>query len=66
MLVVRMTLLAGRDERQIEALHAQLAAAAAEELGWPLAEVRTLIHELPASRWGAGGRSLAARREAAR
>ncbi len=66
MLVVRMTLLEGRQAHQIEALHARLAEAAAEELGQPLAEVRTLIHELPATHWGAGGRSLALGRTAPR
>lgn len=61
MLAIRITMLEGRDDAQIEALHERLAAAAAERLGWPLEDVRTLVHELPARNWGIAGRSVAER-----
>jgi 4-oxalocrotonate tautomerase len=63
-LVVKITMLEGRTDEQKEALHERVAAAAAEHLGQPIEEVRTVIYDVRPRHWGIAGRSVAARRQA--
>lgn len=55
MVMLRLTMLAGRSPEQKVALHAALAQAAAEHLGVPLEIVRMVIVEVPTEHWSAGG-----------
>lgn len=46
---------------QKEALIRRLSETAADELGWPLEEVRTVIYEVSKNDWGIAGESVAKR-----
>lgn len=65
MLVIKTTMMEGRTAGQKESLIRRLSEAAAEELGWPLEEVRVVIYEVPKQHWGIAGES-AARRDGAK
>lgn len=61
MIVIKTTMMEGRTEEQKEALIKRLSEAAADELGWPLEEVRAVIYEVPKGNWGIAGSSVAHR-----
>jgi 4-oxalocrotonate tautomerase len=60
-LVIKLTMMEGRTTEQKEALIRRLSEAAAEELGWPLEEVRMVIYEVSKEEWGIAGSSVARR-----
>lgn len=62
MLVLRVTMGAGRTPEQKAALMEQLSEAAARHLDVPLNRVRLVIHEVSPEHWGIGGKSLAGQR----
>ena len=55
MLVLKVTLLEGRDDARKAELIQRLTAAAELYLGEPAADVRIVIYEVPPTNWGAGG-----------
>jgi len=59
MLVLRVTMGAGRSPGQKAALMERLSEAAARHLDVPLDQVRLVIHEVSPEHWGIGGKSLA-------
>jgi 4-oxalocrotonate tautomerase len=59
LLVIKTTMMEGRTEAQKEALIRRVSEAAAEELGWPLEEVRMVIYEVKKRNWGIAGTSVA-------
>ena len=61
MLVIKTTMMEGRTSEQKEALIRRLSETAAEELGWPLEEVRVVIYEVSKNDWGIAGESVAKR-----
>lgn len=61
MLVIKTTMMEGRTMEQKEALIRRLSETAADELGWPLEEVRMVIYEVPKNHWGIAGDSVAKR-----
>ncbi len=61
MLVIKLSMLEGRTAEQKEALIRRLSEAAAEELGWPLEEVRVVVYEISKEEWGIAGSSVAKR-----
>ena len=61
MIVIKTTMMEGRTEEQKEGLIRRLSEAAADELGWPLEEVRVVIYEVPKRHWGIAGESVAER-----
>lgn len=61
MLVIKTTMMEGRTMEQKEALIRRLSETAADELGWPLEEVRTVIYEVSKNDWGIAGESVAKR-----
>ncbi len=61
MLVLQVTMLAGRAAEQKAALIGELSAAAVRHLDHPAADVRVIIYEVSGDDWGIGGRSVAAR-----
>lgn len=61
--ILMVDLLEGREPAQLDALIAGLTAAAVEALAVPPASVRVILHEVPASHWGVGGRSRSAQRK---
>lgn len=61
MLVIKTTMMEGRTEEQKEALIRRLSETAADELGWPVEEVRVVIYEVPKRNWGIAGSSVAQR-----
>lgn len=61
MLVIKTTMMEGRTEEQKEALIRRVSEVAAEELGWPLEEVRMVIYEVSKQDWGIAGASVAER-----
>jgi 4-oxalocrotonate tautomerase len=60
-LVIKTTMTEGRTAEQKEALIRRISEAAAEELGWPLEEVRVVIYEVSKENWGIAGSSVAKR-----
>ncbi len=61
MFVLKITMMEGRTEEQKNTLIERLSEAAAEQLGWPLEEVRVAIYEVSKNEWGIVGRSVAQR-----
>lgn len=61
MLVIKTTMMEGRTTEQKEALIRRLSETAADELGWPLEEVRMVIYEVSKNDWGIAGESVAKR-----
>lgn len=61
--VLKITMIEGRTAEQKDELISQLSEAAAENLGWPLEEVRVAIYEVSKHEWGIGGRSVAQRQK---
>ena len=61
MLVLKVTMLAGRTAEQKAEVIRRLTAAAAEHLGWPAEEIRVVIYEVRRDDWGIGGRSVSER-----
>lgn len=61
MLVIKTTMMEGRTSEQKEALIRRLSETAADELGWPLEEVRVVIYEVSKNDWGIAGESVAKR-----
>ena len=61
MLVIKTTMMEGRTKEQKEALIRRVSEAAAEELGWPLEEVRMVIYEVSKQDWGIAGKSVGQR-----
>lgn len=61
MLVLRLTLLAGRPDDKRAALIGRLSALAAECFTFPLAEVRFALIEIEPANWGIGGVTVAER-----
>jgi 4-oxalocrotonate tautomerase len=59
MLVIKVTILEGRDEARKAELIRRLTAAAELYLNEPAAEIRILLHEVPATNWGSGGITMA-------
>ena len=55
MLVLKVTLLEGRDDARKAELIQRLTAATELYLGEPAADVRIVIYEVPPTNWGAGG-----------
>ena len=51
---------------QKDALIRRLSEAAADELGWPLEEVRVAIYEVSKNDWGIAGESVAKKESEAR
>lgn len=66
MLVIKLTMMEGRTTEQKESLIRRFSEAAAEELGWPLEEVRMVIYEVSKEEWGIAGSSVAKRESEAR
>lgn len=60
---IDVTLVEGRSEAQLRGLIDGLTAAAAEHADAPRDAVRVVIREVPATRWAAGGQTIAERRE---
>jgi 4-oxalocrotonate tautomerase len=58
-LVIKTTMMEGRTAEQKEALIRRISEAAAEELGWPLEEVRAVIYEVSKVDCGIAGSSAA-------
>lgn len=61
MLIIKTTMMEGRTSEQKEALIRRLSETAADELGWPLEEVRVVIYEVSKNDWGIAGESVAKR-----
>lgn len=61
MLVLKLTMMEGRTAEQQEELITRLSEAGAQNLGWPLEEVRMVIYEVSKNEWGIAGRSVAKR-----
>ena len=61
MLVVKVTMMAGRTAEQKADLIHRLTDAAARRLDWPLDEVRVIIYEVSKDHWGIAGRSVTER-----
>lgn len=66
MLVIKMAMMEGRTAGQKDALIRRLSEAAADELGWPLEEVRVAIYEVSKNDWGIAGESVAKKESEAR
>jgi 4-oxalocrotonate tautomerase len=62
MLLLKVTILAGRTEGQKAHLIERLTAAAELYLDEPAAGVRIIIYEVPPTNWGAGGITIAEQR----
>jgi 4-oxalocrotonate tautomerase len=60
-LVIKTTMMEGRTSEQKEALILRLSETAADELGWPIEEVRMVIYEVSKNDWGIAGESVAKR-----
>ena len=58
MLVIKTTMMEGRTAEQKEALIRRLSEVAAEELGWPVEDVRVVIYEVTKQDWGIAGSSV--------
>lgn len=61
MLVIKTTMMEGRTAEQKEALIRRLSEVAAEELGWPVEDVRVVIYEVTKQDWGIAGSSVSER-----
>ncbi len=59
MLILRLSMIAGRSEEQRADLLRCLSEAASHHLDFPLERIRMLIYEVPATNWGVGGISMA-------
>ena len=66
MIVIKTTMMEGRTGEQKEALIRRLSEAAANELGWPIEEVRVVIYEVSKDDWGIAGESVAKRESEAK
>lgn len=58
MIVLQVSMLAGRTAEQKAELIRRLSEEAARHLGYPLDEVRVLLYEIAADNWGIGGRTV--------
>jgi 4-oxalocrotonate tautomerase len=61
MLILRLSMIAGRSEEARADLLCCLSEAASHHLDFPLDKIRMLIYEVPATNWGVGGISMAER-----
>ena len=61
MLVVKVTMIAGRTAEQKAELIRRLSDAAARPLDWPMDDVRVIIYEVSKDHWGIAGRSVTER-----
>ncbi|QIN79994.1 4-oxalocrotonate tautomerase [Rubrobacter marinus] len=66
MLVIKTTMMEGRTAEQKEALIRRLSEVAAEELGWPVEDVRVVIYEVTKQDWGIAGSSVLERERKAK
>ena len=66
MIVIKTTMMEGRTAEQKEALIRRLSEAAADELGWPIEEVRVVFYEVSKNNWGIAGESVAGRQSEVR
>lgn len=55
MIVLKVTLRVGRSEEMKEALHRRLTDAAVEAFGADLADIRSVIYEVPPANWAKSG-----------
>jgi 4-oxalocrotonate tautomerase len=53
--LVQVTMIEGRTPEQVEALHRELTDAVVRALGAKPEAIRTIVYEVPASRWAVGG-----------
>ncbi len=60
--LIEVTLVEGRTAEQLRALITGLTRAAVEAVGAPLASVRVVVREVPATHWAAGDVTIAERR----
>jgi 4-oxalocrotonate tautomerase len=60
--LIEVTLVEGRSPEQLRALISGLTQATCEAVGAPLANVRVVVRELPATHWAAGDVTIAERR----
>lgn len=60
---IEVTLVEGRNPEQLRNLIAGLTAAAAEAVDAPVASIRVVVREVPATHWAAGDITIAERRE---
>ncbi len=60
--LIEVTLVEGRTAQQLRALITGLTRAAVEAVGAPLASVRVVVREVPATHWAAGDVTIAERR----
>jgi len=58
MIVLKMTMMAGRTFEQKAELIRRLSEAAANHLNKPLSDVRFVLYEVPHTNWGIGGRTV--------
>jgi len=59
--LIEVTLVEGRSAQQLRALISGLTRAASEAIGAPVANVRVVVREVPATHWAAGGVTIAER-----
>lgn len=52
--IVQITVVEGRDDETIKRCIKEVARTVHQTLGAPLATIRVLVHQLPASHWGVG------------
>lgn len=64
--LVEITMVEGRTPEQVRALISGLTAAVVDAVDAPVAAVRVVVREVPATHWAAGDQTIAERRSAER
>lgn len=59
--LIEVTLVEGRSPQQLRALISELTQAAARTVAAPLASIRVVVREVPATHWSAGDVTIAER-----